>query len=291
MSEPLITRFAPSPTGYLHLGHLAHMIYVWGAAEVLGAKVLLRIEDHDRQRSRLRYEKAILEDLDWLGFEPDNHLTSDYRQSECNEIYQAALAGLGGVYRCTCSRREIADHSELGGGGERRYGGFCRDKDWPEDIDHGLRVKLEAGAEPFVDHRLGPQVQNPAEQCGDLLVRDRRRNWTYQFAVVVDDIRHGVNLIVRGEDLLASTGRQIRLARLLGSNVTPSWLHHALITGEDGAKLSKSKQAPPIRDLRAEGVSAKAALGLAAHQVGLTGRSKPVELGALTESVAASLEY
>ena len=290
MSEPLITRFAPSPTGYLHLGHLAHMIYVWGAAEVLGAKVLLRIEDHDRQRSRHEYEKAILDDLDWLGFEPDNQPTSDYRQSDCDPVYRAALAKLDGVYRCTCSRAGIAAHSELGDAGERRYSGFCRDKDWPADLEHGLRVRLDGADESFDDKRLGLQVQNPAEQCGDLLIRDRRGNWTYQFAVVVDDIRHGVNLVVRGEDLLASTGRQIQLARLLGGELSPQWVHHPMIADEGGAKLSKSAQAPPVRDLRAEGLSVGAALGLAAYQVGLAADSKPVELGALAEKVGESLK-
>lgn len=289
MSEPLVTRFAPSPTGYLHLGHLAHMIYVWGAAEALGAKVLLRIEDHDRQRCRSEYEQAIIDDLDWLGFEPDNQLTRDYRQSDCDAIYRAALAKLDGVYRCVCSRKEIAAHSELGEGGERRYSGFCRDKGWPEDVAHGLRVRLDSEDEAFVDELLGPQLQNPARQCGDLLVRDRNGNWTYQFAVVVDDIRHGVNLVVRGQDLLASTGRQIQLTRLLGGGLKPRWIHHPLIANEDGAKMSKSERAPPIRDLRADGLGANAALGLAAGRVGMTADSKPIELAALAEIVGRAL--
>ncbi len=276
-----VTRFAPSPTGYLHLGHVAHMIYVWGVAQAVGGKVLLRIEDHDRGRCRPEYEQAILEDIDWLGFEPANTVgpKSPYRQSDSDAVYHAALARLREdhqVYRCVCTRKEIAEHSPLGDGGERCYSGHCRNRDQPETTDHGLRVVIDPGEEPFTDAFLGEQMQHPSLQCGDLLLRDRHDQWTYQFAVTVDDMRHGINLIVRGEDLLASTGRQIRLAQMLGRAKPIAFAHHPLIKDVHGDKLSKKQSAPPVRDLRAQGQTPEEVLGQAAFQVGLLGEQRPI---------------
>ncbi len=217
--QPLVTRYAPSPTGRLHLGHAAHILYVWGLADLLGARVLLRIEDHDRQRCRAEYEAAILEDLDWLGFEPANTMTADYRQSDSDAVYREALDRLRrgqNVYRCVCTRKDLAACCAASETGERIYAGRCRAANHPGNVPHGLRLEWGGGEESFEDGFLGPRSQDPARQCGDLLLKDRHGQWTYQFAVTVDDMRHGVNLIVRGEDLLDSTGRQIRLARLLG---------------------------------------------------------------------------
>lgn len=273
-AEQPVTRFAPSPTGFLHLGHVAHMIYVWGVASAVGGKVLLRIEDHDRGRCRPEYGQAILEDMEWLGFEPANTVgpNSPYRQSDADAVYHAALARLREdhqVYRCVCTRKEIAEHSPPGDGGERRYSGRCRDRQLPKDTDHGLRVVIGPGEEPFTDAFLGEQSQDPSRQCGDLLLRDRHNQWTYQFAVTVDDMRHGVNLVVRGEDLLASTGRQIRLARMLGRAKPIVFAHHPLIKDAQGDKLSKKQSAPSVRDLRAQGKTAEEVLGQAAFQIGL----------------------
>lgn len=279
--EQPVTRFAPSPTGYLHLGHVAHMIYVWGVAQAVGGKVLLRIEDHDRGRCRPEYEQAILEDMDWLGFESANSVrpTSPYRQSDSDAVYHAALARLREdhqVYRCVCTRREIAEHSPLSDSGERCYSGCCRGCDHPETADHGLRVVFGPGEEPFTDAFLGKQSQDPSRQCGDLLLRDRHDQWTYQFAVTVDDMRHGVNLVVRGEDLLASTGRQIRLAQMLGRAKPIGFAHHPLIKDAHGDKLSKKQSAPPVRELRGQGLCAEGVLGRAAFQAGLVGRPGPL---------------
>jgi glutamyl-Q tRNA(Asp) synthetase len=161
---PVITRFAPAPTGYLHLGHIVNAVYVWGVARACGAdsRVLLRIEDHDRQRSRPAFEAAILEDLEWLGFVADAPLV---RQSERGPVYQEALDDLrrrGLVYACDCSRAEISTPL---------YPGTCRGKALPESPGVGLRVRLEPAVDRFDDWRHGPQEQRPFEQCGDLLVR------------------------------------------------------------------------------------------------------------------------
>ncbi len=269
-----VTRFAPSPTGFLHLGHVANAIYVWGLARALGGRVLLRMEDHDQGRSRPEYEAAVLEDLEWLGLVPDlgtaaelRRGPSPYRQSDRDGTYAAALAVLarsGRVYACDCTRRAIAAEAGDRVNQETRYPGRCRDRGLPPAVGSGIRVVMEPGAETFADGLQGAVTQVPAEQCGDLLLRDRIGNWTYQFAVVVDDDRHEVDLVIRGEDLLSSTGRQIRLSRMLGRRRPPVFLHHPLIRKEDGAKLSKSSGDTGIGELRRAGASPGTVLGRAA---------------------------
>ena len=243
----------------------------------------MRIEDHDRQRSRRQFEDAILEDLAWLGFEADE---PPVRQSARGAIYEEALERLrrqGLVYVCDCSRADVAQAlrpadaglppspdgfgeprrssrtlSASGGGKPRAtseicYPGTCRDRGLADAPGRGLRVRLEPSVERFVDLRLGAQEQRPSQQCGDLLARDRDGNWTYQFAATVDDHVQGVNLVIRGVDLLASTGRQIQLARLLGRAEPPAFLHHPLIMKSSEQKLSKSDGDTGIRELRAKG--------------------------------------
>jgi glutamyl-Q tRNA(Asp) synthetase len=260
------TRFAPSPTGWLHLGHVANAVWTWDAAQRSGGVVLLRIEDHDRGRCRPEYERQIYRDLAWLGLAPEPESLgsllgrgpSPYRQSDSTAEYEAAverLTAAGRVYGCDCSRSTIA--RELGDGlaegRELGYPGTCRDRALRPGPGVGLRVRLDDTEERFTDLRLGSQVQRPAGQCGDLLIRDRNGNWTYQFAVTVDDLRHGVTLVVRGEDLLNSTGRQIALARLLGRGAPPAFLHHPLIRNEAGVKLGKRDRVLGLREMREEG--------------------------------------
>jgi len=263
----VLTRFAPAPTGYLHLGHVVNALHVWGAARDRGGNVLLRIEDHDRQRSRLEFERAILEDLAWLGFAHDGEIV---RQSEREAIYRDALQRLiaqGLVYGCTCSRRDQGSGIGDQGSGSReiRYQNTCRGKGIPLSNDVGWRVIVEPGVERFVDEILGPQEQDPSEQCGDLLVRDRNGNWTYQYAVTVDDYLQQISDVIRGEDLLLSTGRQIRLARLLGRDAAPRFWHHKLIMKSPTQKLSKSNHDTGVRDLRASGWTREQVLEKAAN--------------------------
>ena len=281
---PVVSRFAPAPTGFLHLGHVVNAIYVWGLAGAAGGRVLLRIEDHDRRRSRPEFERAILDDLDWLGFTADKPSTDAFRAGPCSgrqsdreAIYEGALGRLrtaGRVYACECSRSEIVDAgapvSEL------CYPGTCRGKQLAERPGHGIRIRLDHSVERFVDLRHGPRVQTPSEQCGDLLARDRDGHWTYQFAVTVDDAAQGVTLVVRGDDLLASTGRQIQLARLLGRSEPPAFLHHPLVMKTATQKLSKADRDTSVRDLRAAGRSAADIIGRAAYAAGLTDRDSPL---------------
>jgi glutamyl-tRNA synthetase/glutamyl-Q tRNA(Asp) synthetase len=283
----MISRYAPAPTGFLHLGHIVNAIYVWGFTKARDGRVLLRIEDHDRQRSRPAFEAAIVEDLEWLGFRADGPMM---RQSERGDIYSQALDTLrarGLVYACACSRTEILSsiaarsfEGREARGPERPslrtnddelwYPGTCRDRELMEGPGVGLRVRLEPTVERFVDLRHGPQEQQPSEQCGDLLVRDRDGNWTYQFAATVDDYVQGVTHVIRGDDLLPSTGRQIQLARLLGRIEPPAFLHHPLIMKSPTQKLSKSDGDTGVRELRAKGWSPERVIGRAAALAGLT---------------------
>jgi glutamyl-tRNA synthetase/glutamyl-Q tRNA(Asp) synthetase len=261
----MLTRFAPAPTGYLHLGHVVNALYVWGFARRAGGRVLLRIEDHDRQRSRPAYDAALLQDLAWLGFSADGQIV---RQSEREAVYRGAVARLdaaGLVYGCVCTRAEILASTETrqssfgpeaGNPEELWYPNTCRDRHVPLAGDVGWRVRLDPGVESFDDLLLGRQRQDPSTQCGDLLIRDRLGNWTYQFAVVADDLAQGITHVIRGVDLLPSSGRQIRLARLLGREQPPRFAHHPLVMKSPTEKLSKSDGDSGVRDRRAAGWTA-----------------------------------
>ena len=292
---PPTTRFAPSPTGYLHLGHIVNAIYVWGLARTLGGRVLLRIEDHDRIRSRREFDAAILEDLAWLGFVPDEGLNPVRRQSNNDTAYVNALATLAAthtVYACDCSRKDVRLRRVAASAGpvDDRYPGTCRERRLrPGDAvprGMGARVQLDDRPESFTDGARGEIVQTPAEQCGDLLLRDRDGNWTYQFAVTVDDMNDNVDLVVRGMDLLSSTGRQIKLGRMLGRTEPPHFFHHPLIIKPDGEKLSKGSRDTGVRELRAAGLDPPTVIGLAAASVGLIQRGARVAADAVSELVA-----
>jgi glutamyl-tRNA synthetase/glutamyl-Q tRNA(Asp) synthetase len=269
---------------------VVNAIWTWGIARLSGSRVLLRIEDHDRSRCRPEYEAALLEDLAWLGFEPDVESGMGarsgrrlVRQSDWSGLYEKHLRELarkGLAYVCDCSRRTIA---KAAGGDpfneETPYPGTCRARGLKPGPGRGWRVIMEPSEERFADLRLGPQVQRPAAQCGDVLVRDRLGQWTYQFAVTVDDMEQGIGLVIRGEDLLSSTGRQIRIARLLGRNSPPRFLHHPLVRNPDGSKLSKSAGDTGVRELRAAGRSAPEVIGLAARAAGLVPTPAPIAAG------------
>ena len=291
------TRFAPAPTGDLHLGHLVNAAYVWGVARASGGTVVLRIEDHDRQRSRAEHERGLLADLDALGLRPDRASTdalrsgpSGYRQSDCGPRYVAALARLrerGLAYACDCARSTFAAWSRDHGSTFTGPGcpGRCRERGLVDDGVTPLRVDLGEGEEHWVDLLLGPMSDSPT-RAGDPLLRDRHGNWTYGFCVVVDDLEHGIDLVIRGRDLLDATAGQLRLARLLGRETPPSFLHHALIRKADGSKLSKADGDTSVRSLLAAGHTAGELLGEAAAAVGLLDAPRPVPAEALGDLFA-----
>ena len=225
----------------------------------------------------------MLEDLAWLGLTAD---APPQRQTDRTRFYESALGRLtaeGRVYACSCSRRQIAAAAPGPGGMEPRYPGICRDRELPLESFAARRIRLPEGTARFVDLLSGPTEQAPQQQCGDLLAIDRDGHWTYQFAVTVDDFEQGVDLVIRGEDLLESTGRQLQLARLLGRGEPARFLHHPLLLRADGAKLSKSDRDAGIRELRAAGWSPEQVFGRAAHDGGLAASAAPSTLALFTE--------
>lgn len=245
---------------------------MWGVARRAGAEILLRVEDHDRQRSRETYVEAILENLDWLGFEAD---AGPVRQTSADAVdaYERALEALaaaGRAYRCACTRSTFAAWAREHGRDWRGPGcpGGCRARSIDDDTATSVRIVLGDGRAAFEDLRLGPQV-GPVAATGDPVARDRSGNWTYGYAVVVDDLRQGVDLIIRGEDLLTETPNQVRLGELLGRRSATAFLHHPLIRKEGGAKLSKSDGDTGVRELRAAGWSPEEVRAVAAARGGI----------------------
>jgi glutamyl-Q tRNA(Asp) synthetase len=243
-------------------------VWTWGLAERSRADVLLRIEDHDRQRCRPEYDAALLDDLAWLGFRADR---GPVRQTDADAVaaYESSVARLrdaGLVYGCDCTRSTFVRWAAANGRPWSGPGcpGDCRHRGVAGPV---LRAALGDGGESWTDRLRGRCVADVAPN-GDLPVRDRHRNWTYGFCVVVDDLRQGVDLVVRGEDLLEATGAQIRLARLLGRETPPAFAHHTLIRRRDGSKLSKSADDTGVRELRAGGRSPEDIVSLAASATG-----------------------
>lgn len=296
-----VTRFAPAPTGLLHLGHLVNALYVWGIAQATSGRIVLRVEDHDRQRSRGEYEAAILEDLERLGLtgtEPGIDVfragSTPFRQSDNGGAYAAALEQLrdaGLVYACSCTRTTFADWEAEHGRAWRGIGcpGGCRAAGldeagaWaasPANPGLSLRVAVGAGSERWIDLLAGPMADEPAS-TGDLLVRDRVGNWTYAFCVVVDDAASGVDLVIRGRDLLEATPVQLRLAKLLGRDAPPRFLHHPLVRRASGQKLSKAEHDTAAREMLDAGATPAELFGRAARLAGLRDDEAPIEPAAL----------
>ena len=286
--RPVISRFAPSPTGFLHMGHVVSMLYVWGITKALKGQILMRLEDHDRGRCRSEFEEALALDMKWLGFAADGGwgvdspktnmaLRDSFVQSKCDDRYNAAIAHLidhNLVFGCSCTRKQIAANDEASGVShdELLYPGTCRTKCLNLDEGVGWRIKLEDIPEDFIDGFMGPLRQNPAKQCGDMLAKDRNSQWTYQFAVVQDDMAQCITLVVRGQDLTSSTGRQIALRRMMGGGPPPVYAHHPLVFDQEGKKLSKRTMAESISSRRIKGESGESILNEAAALAGLVKR-------------------
>lgn len=269
-------RFAPSPTGYLHEGHLLSALYVWAAAKKWGLQIHLRIEDHDQGRARPEHIAAIREDLQWLGFK----WQSESIQSAHFDSYAKILEALqqkGLVYPCYCSRKELEEQNPKNQYGEIIYQGKCDGKQ-PLDAPHSLRIKVPDKVINWHDLRLGDFAENPKLQCGDFPIQDRHGCWTYQFAVCVDDIQESITHVVRGEDLLSSTARQIALMEILGRTDPPKYLHHPLIVDASGKKLSKREKSHSIREDRDAGILPQELLGRVLFKSGLIPNPAPASL-------------
>jgi glutamyl-Q tRNA(Asp) synthetase len=238
-----VGRFAPSPTGPLHFGSLVAAVASWLDARAAGGRWHVRIEDVDATRTVPGAEDAILRDLEALGLAWDGPVV---RQRERTDRYEAALAALrdkGLVYRCRCSRREIADTGTHGIDGIV-YPGTCRGLALGPDVPGADRFRVDAERVAFDDRVQGPQAQRLDRDIGDFVIRRRDGLFAYQLAVVVDDADLGVTDVVRGADLLDSTPRQVALQRALGLP-TPRYLHIPVAT-LGGEKLSKQTLAPAL---------------------------------------------
>jgi glutamyl-Q tRNA(Asp) synthetase len=264
MPEPIL-RFAPSPNGYLHLGHAFSALFTWRTAAALGGVALLRIEDIDPARCKPEYDVALQEDLRWLGLAWREPVI---RQSRRLDAYRAAAAQLGDLlYPCDCTRAEIAARSTgTDPDGAPLYDGKCRKHGLAGGRPIQMRVNAEAAigragpltyrAAPVtgVDADFARAVEHPANPArwGDAVLVRKDTPTSYHLGVVVDDAAQRITHVTRGQDLEAATDLHVLFQALLGLP-TPVYAHHGLIRDADMQKLSKSKGSPSLRDLRASG--------------------------------------
>ena len=267
---PEITRFAPSPTGRLHLGHAFSALVAFEAAQASGGTFLLRIEDTDQGRSRPEYEQAIFDDLHWLGL---SWPAPVMRQSERGPAYEQALASLkarGLTYPCFCTRKEIeaefrASIAAPHGPDGPLYPGTCRALSQQEaearvaaSESHAVRLNMDAAlntlVSPLIFRERGMAIAATTEIFGDVVLARKDAVASYHLAVVVDDAAQGITLVTRGEDLLPSTHVHRLLQELLNLPV-PAYAHHQLICDETGKRLAKRHDALSLETMRAEGAT------------------------------------
>lgn len=293
---PPTGRFAPSPSGRMHLGNVMTAVVSWLSVRKLGGKWILRIEDLDPQRSKPVHTRAIHDDLRWLGLDcdeggPDNSGPhAPYCQSLRNDLYLTALERLksgGMTYPCFCSRADImATQAPHQSDGRIVYAGTCRPATMPSVFTdpgrpHGLRIAVPDSTVTFTDRVYGPQSCNLARHCGDFLLRRADGAWAYQLAVVVDDAAMQVSEIVRGSDLLLSSVQQIYLYEQLGLDV-PQFAHVPLVINDAGQRLSKRDSAESMASLR-ENHTPDEILGAVGYMAGLLEKNAPATLAMLLD--------
>jgi glutamyl-Q tRNA(Asp) synthetase len=267
--DRVVTRFAPGPTGYLHLGHVRSALDGWEAARAAGGRFLLRIEDIDHTRCRPHFGAAIVADLAWLGLLWDGPIR---RQSEHFADYRAALARLetlGLLYPCFCTRRAIQAEIAAAGGAPQgemgaAYPGTCRRLD-PEEraarradaSDYALRLDVAAALRltgPLAWREDGREIAADPGALGDVVLARKELPTSYHLAVTVDDALQGVTLVTRGADLFTATHIH-RLLQALLSLPTPAYRHHPLVKDAQGRRLAKRDSAPTIRAMREAGMT------------------------------------
>lgn len=278
-----VGRFAPSPSGRMHLGNAASAVLAYASIRKQGGSFLLRIEDLDRARCKSSYVDALIDDLRWLGLDWDGEVLY---QSRRNAIYEAQLARLGQsnhIYPCFCTRADLhAASAPHAADGQLRYGGACKVLSAKEvaekrrDREPALRVEVPDREVAFCDIVHGMQTENLALSCGDFVVKRADGLFAYQLAVVVDDGLSGVTEVVRGGDLLSSTARQIWLHEQLGFAV-PSFAHVPLLCAADGRRLSKREQDLDIHYLRQK-LTQEALLGMLAGLFGIQPDGSPCSM-------------
>lgn len=280
MTPKLVGRFAPTPSGRMHLGNVFSALLGWLAVRSAGGKMVLRIEDLDPRAQHPRLARLLMDDLQWLGLDWDE---GPVYQSERKQIYENALELLKNrklVYPCFCSRAELhAAKAPHASDGSYIYRGTCRNLSPAEIAEKSrfrspaYRLRVPELGEPkelvgFDDLIWGHKEEHLAQDCGDFLIRRSDGVFAYQLAVVVDDGAAGVNLVVRGRDLLGSVARQMYLAELLELPI-PRYAHIPLLIAPDGRRLSKRERDLDLGVLRAKGVNPARLIGGLAALVGL----------------------
>ena len=279
---PVVTRLAPSPTGLLHLGHARSFTLAWLHARSRGGRVVLRIEDLDRERCKSELVDTARADIEWLGLDWDGEVRVQSRDTTPYERACDALLEQGDAYACTCTRAEIAalsaPHAD---DGEQRYPGTCAGRFASPAAAlretgraSGLRLRVPPGSVLVRDELRGERSFDVSADVGDFLVRRRDGAFAYQLAVVVDDGLDGVTDVVRGDDLFSSAARQMLLQRALGLP-TPRYWHLPLVQDEHGARLSKRRGDIGLADLRRRGVDPRTVLGWIARSADLDRGPRP----------------
>lgn len=256
------TRFAPSPTGVLHLGSIRTALFCWLYARHHGGHFILRIEDTDRERSTRKNVDAIFDGLAWLGLDADE---GPYFQTQRFDRYREVIDKWleeGKAYHCYCSKEELDERraEQMASGGKLGYDGRCRNRKEPrEGVDPVVRFRNPVGGEIVVNDQVRGRVVFDNAQLDDLIIARSDGTSTYNFVVVVDDFDMGITHVIRGDDHLNNTPRQINMFHALGTE-PPAFAHLPMILGPDGAKLSKRHGAVDIREYREQGYLPEAML-------------------------------
>lgn len=297
-------RYAPSPSGPLHLGNLRTALLAWLFARAAGGSFILRIEDLDHPRARPGAVASMIDALRWLGLDweegPERSgVHGPYIQSQRTALYEAALAQLrrgGLVYPCFCTRAELAHIASAphAGEGRSRYPGTCRtlssrerQRRMREGRQFSWRFRIPDDDIVFHDALVGPLRESPAQTVGDIVVRRADGVFAYQLAVVVDDGMMEVTQVVRGADLLGSTARQLALCAALGYRPPDSYAHVPLLSNAAGARLSKRDNATGLAPLRQQGRRPEAVVGWLAFTCGLAPSVSPVTASELVPGLRA----
>jgi glutamyl-queuosine tRNA(Asp) synthetase len=251
-------RFAPSPTGEMHLGNARTALLAWLQMREAGGTFVLRLEDLDVGRVRTGAADLILRDLEWLGLDWDEAwdvggVHTPYVQSQRSGLYEAAARRLE-TYPCTCSRREVLEASSAPHGAEPRYPGLCRNGATHPGRQEALRFVTPDLELRFVDGIAGEVMQNVQRSVGDFVIRRNDGAWAYQLACVVDDLEMSITDVLRGADLLESTPRQLLLYDALNARAPRFW-HVPLMMDYQGQRLAKRDGAPSVRQLREGGAN------------------------------------
>ncbi|RUO74135.1 glutamate--tRNA ligase [Pseudidiomarina sediminum] len=257
----VVTRFAPSPTGYLHVGGARTALYSWLVAKAAGGKFVLRIEDTDRERSTQPAIDAILEGMEWLGLNWDEGPFYQTKRFDRYQQYIDQLLAEDKAYKCYCSteRLEQMREEQMANGEKPRYDGHCRDNPNASGDRYVIRFRNpQEGSVKFNDHIRGP-IEFANTELDDLIIARSDGTPTYNFCVVIDDWEMGITHVVRGEDHINNTPRQINILQALGAPV-PEYAHVAMILGDDGKKLSKRHGAVSVMQYRDDGYLPQAVL-------------------------------